>query len=73
MPAVARVTFQGYPGKKQFAHARHESFAQAFSKACGVEGRSPSSPIAMGEILQILTSSGGEAKPSGGRFGRGEP
>ena len=51
---------------------KHKSFVHLF-KGGGVEGRSPSPPIAMGEILQIPTSSGGEVKPSPGRFDRGEP
>ena len=45
----------------------------AFSKAAGWRGRAPSSPSAEGEILQDPRSSGGEAKQSGGLFGRGEP
>ena len=49
-----------------------ESFTHLF-KGGGVEGRSPSSPIVMGEIPKDSQSSGGETKPSGGRFDRGEP
>ena len=51
---------------------KHKSFDHLF-KGGGVEGRSPSSPIAMGEIPKDSQSSGGETKPSGGRFDRGEP
>ena len=40
---------------------KHKSFDHLF-KGGGVEGRSPSSPIAMGETLKIPKSSGGEAK-----------
>ena len=58
--------------RKQITAMKHKSFDHLF-KGGGVEGRSPSSPIAMGEILQIPKSSGGEAKQSTGLFGRGEP
>ena len=49
-----------------------ESFTHLF-KGGGVEGRPPPSPIVMGEIPKDSQSSGGETKPSGGRFDRGEP
>ena len=58
----ARCAFGSILKRTRPPTMKHKNFVPPF-KGGGVEGRSPSSPIAMGETLRYPQSSGGEAEP----------